>query len=192
MAGDDVQCLSDGEIDKFLGELDRNANGCIAYSEIEQKLDEVHEELAPNPQPHNLNYKDRDDEERHVFLRSLMGSYEKEQEIPTKDFKEIVKSWKIPSLEKDRKDEKDEKDYVKKMPIGRRFRAYWAVDGPEYVFVGMVVAMQIAFGTWQLVKYVSDMQYRHAFGWGVVLAKTSAGVLYPTLFFLVLSMSRYL
>jgi hypothetical protein len=51
------------------------------------------------------------------------------------------------------------------------------VRGPEALFVSLVVSMQIAFGTWQLVKYLAEMQYRHAFGWGVVLAKVSAGVL---------------
>lgn len=43
----------------------------------------------------------------------------------------------------------------------------------------------------ELVKYVTQTQYRAAFGWGVVMAKTCAGMLYPTMFFLILSMSRY-
>ncbi|KAL8884418.1 MAG: hypothetical protein Q9192_006853 [Flavoplaca navasiana] len=51
--------------------------------------------------------------------------------------------------------------------------------------------MQIAFGVWQLVKYLTTSPYRAGWGWGVVVAKTSAGVLYPTMFFLVLSMSRW-
>ncbi|KAG5765407.1 hypothetical protein H9Q72_006538 [Fusarium xylarioides] len=51
--------------------------------------------------------------------------------------------------------------------------------------------MQCAFGIWQLVKYQTTPGYREAFGWGVVMAKTCAGALYPTFFFLILSMSRY-
>jgi dual oxidase len=41
------------------------------------------------------------------------------------------------------------------------------------------------------VKYVSSPTYQPAFGWGFVVAKTAAGVLYPTFFFLVLSMVRW-
>ena len=41
------------------------------------------------------------------------------------------------------------------------------------------------------MKYATYEQYRPAFGWGVVLSKTCAGVLYPTFFFLILSMSRW-
>lgn len=43
----------------------------------------------------------------------------------------------------------------------------------------------------ECVKYVTQTEYRAALGWGVVMAKTSAGMLYPTMFFLILSMSRY-
>ena len=50
----------------------------------------------------------------------------------------------------------------------------------------------IAFGVWQLIKYLTYDGYTPAFGWGVVVSKTSAGVLYPTFFFLILSMSRWL
>ncbi|KAK3686914.1 hypothetical protein LTR37_019356 [Vermiconidia calcicola] len=57
--------------------------------------------------------------------------------------------------------------------------------------MAFVVALQIAMGVWQLVKYLQLPLPRAALGWGVVLAKTSAGVLYPTLFFMLLSMSRH-
>jgi dual oxidase len=42
-----------------------------------------------------------------------------------------------------------------------------------------------------LIKYITQLQFRAAFGWGVVLAKASAGAIYPTFFFVILSMSRY-
>lgn len=57
--------------------------------------------------------------------------------------------------------------------------------------MAFVIALQIAFGTWQLVIYIMNPVTRAAFGWGVVAAKVSAGVLYPTLFFMLLSMSRH-
>ena len=68
----------------------------------------------------------------------------------------------------------------------------WPVHGPEIAFLALVVSIQLAFAIWQLVKYLTGEQhYTRTFGWGVVLAKTCAGALYPT-FFLLLSMSRYL
>ncbi|GME48314.1 putative FAD-binding domain-containing protein [Neofusicoccum parvum] len=184
-----VAFLTNDEIDKFLNELDHNGDGTIDYSEVERKLDQVHGEIAPNPQPHNLHHGAKEDEARHGFLRSIIGS--DKDRIPRAEFAERVREWRIPSLEKVRKEEQDEKDYKRGMSIWRRVRSYWTVHGPEILFIALVVSMQLAFGIWQLVKYVTVAEYRAAFGWGVVLAKTCAGALYPTFFFLILSMSRY-
>jgi dual oxidase len=146
---EDGPYLNDEEIDEFLQDLDENSNGEIEYSEIEFKLDEVHSEIAPKAQPHNLHHKDRDSESRHEFLRGLMGS--DKDKIPRDEFKEIVKTWKVPSMKPDKKAQEDHKDYMKRMSIWRRIRAYWEVRGPEMVFLVMVVSMQIAFGVWQCV-----------------------------------------
>jgi dual oxidase len=115
-----------------------------------------------------------------------------EDHVHLADFERIVKSWEIPSMEQEKKEEDEQADIVKRMSYARRLRAYWEVHGPEYGFLALVVSMQLAFGIWQLVKYLTTSPYRETFGWGVVLAKTSAGVLYPTMFFLVLSMCRWL
>jgi len=165
----DGQSLSDQEIEEFLVDLDKNNNGYIEYDELEHKLDEVHKEIAPEPKPHNLHHADREDDQRHQFLRSVLGT--DKNRISRADFVQTVKTWGVPSMVPEKK------DYTRSMPWGRRLRAYWSVRGPEALFVSLVVSMQIAFGTWQLVKYLAEMQYRHAFGWGVVLAKVSAGVL---------------
>lgn len=185
-----VQYLTDDEIKKFIDDLDRDNNGYIDYWELEHKLDEVHKEIAPKAQPHHLHHESRPDEARHEFLRSVIGT--RKDRIPRDEFQECVKTWEIPSLEQDRKEAQNEDEYVKKMSIWRRIRAYWAVKGPSILFMAVVVGMMIAFGTWQLVKYITYEQYRPAFGWGVVVSKTAAGVLYPTFFFIILSMSRWL
>ncbi|ETS74665.1 hypothetical protein PFICI_13149 [Pestalotiopsis fici W106-1] len=185
----EIRYLDDEEIASFAGELDKNRDGYIDYHEVEHRLDLVHDEIAPNPQPHHLHHNDKDDEARHQFLRSLMGS--DEDRISRGEFASRVREWKIPSLKQDSEDEKRDDDLLKSMSIWRRIRAYWAVRGPDVLFVALVVSTQLAFGIWQLVKYVTETKYRAAFGWGVVLAKTCAGALYPTMFFLLLSMSRY-
>ncbi|KAK7963563.1 FAD-binding domain-containing protein [Apiospora saccharicola] len=190
MADDDKsKYLEDEEIERFLDELDKNKDGLIDYSEVEHRLDLVHREIAPNPQPHHLHHDDRADEARHRFLRSLIG--DNQQKIPRAQFAERVKSWEIPSPKQADKAQNDEQRYVQSLSMWRRMRSYWAVHGHEILFIFLVVSMQLAFGTWQCVKYATGPQYQAALGWGVVLAKTCAGALYPTLFFLVLSMSRY-
>ncbi|KAH7396248.1 FAD-binding domain-containing protein [Pyrenochaeta sp. MPI-SDFR-AT-0127] len=184
------QYLTDEEIKNFIDDLDADNNGNIDYWELERKLDEVHKEIAPKAQPHHLHHESRSDEARHEFLRSVIGT--REDRIKRNDFAKCVKRWEIPSLEQDRKEAKDEDDYLKQMSLYRRARAYWAVKGPEIAFLALVAAFMVAFGVWQLVKYLTYDEYTPAFGWGVVVSKTSAGVLYPTFFFLILSMSRWL
>ncbi|KAJ4293322.1 hypothetical protein N0V90_008604 [Kalmusia sp. IMI 367209] len=182
------QYLTDDEINKFIDDLDRDNNRIIDYKELEYKLDEVGKELTPKPKRHQI-YHDEEEEGRHEFLRTLIGT--REDSIPRDQFAECVRRWEIPSLEQDRKEAKNEDAYVKGMSIWRKLCAYWAVEGPQIAFMALVVAFMLAFGIWQLVKYITYEQYRPAFGWGVVLSKTCAGVLYPTFFFLILSMSRW-
>ncbi|KEQ66030.1 uncharacterized protein M437DRAFT_41755 [Aureobasidium melanogenum CBS 110374] len=184
-----IKYLTDEEVDIFLRELDTDNDGVIEYDEVEAKLDQVFKELAPEPAEHNLHHEDRS-EKRHQFLRSFMGTHK--DHVSITEFKGVVESWHIPSMEQEKKEEDEQADFVKKMSYARRLRAYWEVHGPEYGFLALVISMQTAFGVWQLIKYLTTAPYRETFGWGVVLAKTSAGVLYPTMFFLVLSMCRWL
>lgn len=188
MAGN-IQYLNHEEVKKFVDELDKNGDGFIDYKEVEHRLDVVHQEIAPDAHPHNLHHDSQDDDARHDFLRTMIRSTK--ERIPRADFENRVREWKVPSLKQESDDQEHEDEILKSMTIWRRIRAYWAVRGPDILFVALVVSMQLAFGIWQLVKYVTGPQYTAAFGWGVVLAKTCAGALYPTLFFLLLSMSRY-
>ncbi|KAK4214988.1 NADPH oxidase [Rhypophila decipiens] len=192
VATDQAQYLTDEEISRFLDDLDHNGDGMIDYDEVEQKLDAVHDELIPQPRAHNILARKRsqlmrrNNHHRHEFLRSIIGS--DARRIPREEFAKRVKEWNIPSLELNGRE--SNRDYVRKMSLFRRIRAYWAVHGPEIAFLVLVVGLQLAFGIWQLVKYTRE-QYEDAFGWGIGMAKAFAGALYPTMFFLIISMSRY-
>lgn len=142
------QYLTDEEIKKFIDDLDIDNNGNIDYKELEHKLDEVGKQLAPKPKRHHI-YHDDEEEGRHEFLRTLIGT--DENSIPRAKFAECVRSWDIPSLEQDRKEAKDEDDYLKHMSVWRKVRAYWAVEGPQVAFMALVVTFMLAFGIWQLV-----------------------------------------
>ncbi|THW08253.1 hypothetical protein D6D25_07955, partial [Aureobasidium pullulans] len=94
--------LTEEEIDQFLSELDTDNDGLIEYHEVEAKLDEVSREIAPEPAEHNLHHEDRSDK-RHQFLRGFMGT--NENHVPIAEFKRIVQSWQIPSMEQEKKEE---------------------------------------------------------------------------------------
>jgi dual oxidase len=187
--------LTKEEINSFLDQLDHNKDGQISYTEFETALDKAHEELVPKPLPHHLTHPSRDDSERHEFLQTLLGCTNSTENttISREKFGDTLRSLNIPSLEQEQADEKADKEYMKSLPFWRRIRSYYSVNGPKIVFMTLVVSMQLAFGIWQLVTYLKTTSppYRSTFGWGLVLAKTCAGILYPTLFFLILSMSRW-
>ena len=195
MAEGDVRALTEREIDSFLDELDHNGDGFIDYSEVEQKLDAVYDELVQGkPQAHHRlhrhhEHNTKQDHDRHAFLRSIISS--DVQRIPRPDFAARVRGWGIPSMEQDSAAGASQRAYMRSLGAWRRLRSYWAVHGPEVAFLCLVVSLQVAFGVWQCVMYATTPQYQAALGWGVVLAKTCAGALYPTLFFVILSMSRY-
>ena len=68
--------------------------------------------------------------------------------------RKFFRGWKIPSMNPDKKAEEDRQACMNSMSWGRKLRAYWNVEGPEVLFIALVISMQIAFGTWQLVKYL--------------------------------------
>ena len=100
---------------------------------------------------------------------------------------------KVPSQQQIDAKGQDDDDAAceRRIPLQRRIRAYWAVHGPVTCFMAFVVALQLGVGVWQMVIYIRNPLARAALGWGIILAKAAAGVLYPTLFFMLLSMSRH-
>jgi len=181
--------LTSEEINKFLDALDHNKDGNISITEIEAELDKAYSQLIPKPLPHHLNHASRSDADRHTFLRSTIGC--STDQISRDEFKSRLESLQIPSLKQAKVDEDADRAYMKGLPLWRRFRSWYSVNGSKVVFLALVLSMMLAFGIWQMVKYITTPPYRAGFGWGVVVAKTSAGTLYPTMFFLILSMSRW-
>ena len=73
--------LSDQEINAFFQVLDTDKDGYVTFDELEAKLHQVHDELAPEPQKHHLHHPTRRDLEQnqghagdglHAFLCNLM------------------------------------------------------------------------------------------------------------------------
>ncbi|EHK96207.1 hypothetical protein M7I_8115 [Glarea lozoyensis 74030] len=122
-----AQYLSSDEIKEFLKDLDANNNGFIDYHEVESKLDQVHNEIAPKAKSYNLHHKNTTEKQRHEFLRSVMGT--SENKIPRDEFYETVEGWKVPSLSPEKTSEEGSKYYMKRMAWGRRVRAWWGLTG---------------------------------------------------------------
>lgn len=78
-----------------------------------------------------------------------------------------------------------------KASLLQRLIARWRVNKSDWLFTIFVVALQLGFGLWQCYKYTRNSGDREAFGPGLAVAKASAGALYPTMFFLIISMSRW-
>ncbi|RMY94802.1 hypothetical protein D0864_05449 [Hortaea werneckii] len=184
-AHEDYTPLTDEEVNAFFADLDRDGDGYVTLSELEEKLHQVHEELAPKPLRHNLHHPSRrgggdiektasskEQDGLHAFLCSLLpgGSDAEGARMSRADFVARVKNRTPP-------------------PLATKTAR---VLGPTILFMAVVLALQLALGLWQLISYLRKPLVRAALGWGVVLAKTAAGVLYPTLFFMLLSMSRHL
>lgn len=69
--------------------------------------------------------------------------------------------------------------------------ARWRLYKSDWFFTSLVVFLQLYFAGFQYYQYAKHPENRKAFGWGLALAKVSAGALYPTMFFLIISMSRW-
>ncbi|KAG9850744.1 CoA-transferase family III, partial [Aureobasidium melanogenum] len=94
----------------FLKELDTDNDGLVEYHEVEAKLDQVFQELAPESAERNLHHEDRS-EKRHQFLRSFMGTHK--DHVPIAEFKKVVESWYIPSMEQEKKEGDEQAEFVK-------------------------------------------------------------------------------
>lgn len=204
--------LNDTEIEELYNDFDHDGDGRVSFQELEDTLKGVLDFLVPNPKRHQLNHPDRNgtntkqglDSEKveqspdkhyysdlHDFLRRLMPGCG--ASVSKEEFFKQVRSWNIPSQDQTSSvsEVEDAKKYDNRLPLRRRLAAWWSVKGLEVAFLAFVGALTLAFSLWQGLKYATNAQARSAFGAGLIVAKFSAGALYPVFFFLILSMSRW-
>ena len=81
--------------------------------------------------------------------------------------------------------------YSRLVPFKRYVLAQWSVQGPTAFFIFVFVSLQIILFIYYFVLLERDPR-RPYLGWGLPFAKGAAGVLYPTLAFLLLSSCRRL
>jgi len=67
----------------------------------------------------------------------------------------------------------------------------WRLEKSTWIFLLCVFIIQFTIGSLEYFKTINDEKVTAAFGYGPSIAKFCAGALYPTLFLLVMSMSRW-
>ncbi|KAK9896768.1 hypothetical protein P389DRAFT_83871 [Cystobasidium minutum MCA 4210] len=213
--------LTQDEIEELYNEFDQDQDGKISFDDVEATLRTVLEELTPEAMRHHLTHPERStkrlrrwtralmlwesssdhsgnvdireahDSDLHDFLRRLLPGCK--GRIRRRDFCYHVQSWNIPSQNQPSAEDEVQqaRKYERKLPFGRRWKAYWSVKGPEVAFLAFVGASIVGCSLWQGLKYALNVQARAAFSYGLVVAKFCAGAMYPTFFFMILSMSRW-
>lgn len=201
--------LSEAEIDGFFDEVDSKKRGWITDSDLRAKMNEFYEEIAPDSHrcpcristlmahhPPASKEKDLETALQHDGLTDFVGTLFPPGNacLDREEFNNRIRAWKIPSQNQNSAEEQDAcaDEYARHLSIRRRIRAHWSLMGPQICFVSFVVAVQVAIGAWETVKFATSEKALRAFGPGVVVAKAVVGALYPTVFFMLLSMSRWL
>ena len=145
-----TQSLTEEEIDRFIQSLDHNQDGKISFDELERQLDHAFEELKPHMGRKRENDIEAEiderkaNQQRRAFIRSMLGKENaSSSSIPIEQFKERIREWKIPSLEQEKQKQKEEGNYLNKASLRRKLYAWWSVVGPEYMFLTIVISLQL-------------------------------------------------
>lgn len=197
--------LDDSEIEQFIFELTGHRNQAIFLNEIADKLETILRQLEPDSQAHidfanrwpeskggltrtntglDARADQRPDQDRDLndFFHDTFGSCP--NPIPRDEFRDVVRSWDIPSRSQRSVGGRDADYALLKPSLYSRIRAYWALRAPKVIFGACVGSLILICGLWQFEKYLRNAAVRAAFGWAVPTAKLFAGALWPTLFFM--------
>ena len=184
-----LKYLDDDEMYELMEHIHPHQQGnAITYDDVKETLNEVQEELFGRLNDQDIIRRNQVAGRLNGLLGSIFGPGGRQ--ISRDGFAHWIRQQKIPSLRHARERENAHR-YFETRHKWRKVRAYCTVHGPEIVFIGLVIAMQAAFATWQAVKFDKN-SYEAAFGPGLIVAKACSGALYPTFFLLLLSTSRYL
>lgn len=139
------------------------------------------------------------------FLRSLLpkkrtttsqdaqdAQQQQQEGIDRQTFLHHVQTWNVPSRLQQDQTSLHEAALVQRIPLPRRLAAFFTVHGPSIIFISLIISLQIYFAQYYLVRYIHKPAVIASLGWPIILTKTCVGALFPTLGFMLLSMSRRL
>ncbi|UZJ51195.1 hypothetical protein CBS101457_000515 [Exobasidium rhododendri] len=187
--------LQPSAIESLFVELDHDHVGYVSRDTITKTLLEVYHQLTPFPKPYHLVHPSRVDD-LDVFIQSLFPGGNAGKEYNWEEFRVLVHGWRLPpvddssfnphSTQHTKATERKRKRFIDLQTL----RTKWSINHHRYIFLSLVICLQISFGLWQFFTFFNDVSARDAFGTGMLVAKFCAGLLYPTLCLMVLSMSR--
>lgn len=168
--------------------------------------------LGPDGLPsqiHHINRSSRTAQEGlSDFLRSLLpkkrpptsqdaqdaqdAQQQQQEGIDRQTFLHHVQTWNVPSRLQQDQTSLHEAALVQRIPLPRRLAAFFTVHGPSIIFISLIISLQIYFAQYYLVRYIHKPAVIASLGWPIILTKTCVGALFPTLGFMLLSMSRRL
>lgn len=167
--------------------------------------------LGPDGLPsqiHHINRSSRTAQEGlSDFLRSLLPKkkpstsqdaqdaqqqQQQQEGIDRQTFLHHVQTWNVPSRLQQDQTSLHEAALVQRIPLPRRLAAFFTVHGPSIIFISLIISLQIYFAQNYLVRYIHKPAVIASLGWPIILTKTCVGALFPTLGFMLLSMSRRL
>lgn len=189
MSGEALNYLTEQEISDLFTELEED--GFVIRDNVDVKLQAIALESEPRqPDSHlHLQLPACNEVDMQGFLEGLFPN--DRRAVDKMEFSNLVKAWDIPSRSRGQAKHNLSEDGMPLSTIDRT-KAYAALEAPRIIFLTFVIALQFALATWEFVKFMKNEDARHALGWGVIVAKTAAGAIYPTVFFMMLSMSRWL
>ena len=190
MSGSTVKHLNDHEVSTLFTELAQG--GLVRREGVEKKLQSILLDCPGRRSTYHLRWHQcrSDGVNLTAFLDSLFPEYQ--QALDFTEFTDLAKTWEIPTQSRCQSVENCVSDEEQELTFFQRIGAWFSLEAPRVIFVSFVVSVQIALCVWQFWRFMSEATARHALGWGVVVAKTAAGPIYPTIFFMMLSMSRWL
>lgn len=117
---------------------------------------------------------------------------QQQEGIDRQTFLHHVQTWNVPSRLQQDQTSLHEAALVQRIPLPRRLAAFSTVHGPSIIFISLIISLQIYFAQYYLVRYIHKPAVIASLGWPIILTKTCVGALFPTLGFMLLSMSRRL
>lgn len=182
--------LTDDEISSLFDELARD--GLVTRENVEIKLHTVALEHEPRLSDYYMHspLKGLDGLDVNGFLNTLFPNNTKA--LDWTEFSKLAKEWEIPTQKRGSSDKNSSQTADPTVSKIDKIKAYIALEAPQIIFMSIVVALQILFAACNFAHFMENHEARHALGWGVIVAKTAAGAIYPTIFFMILSMSRWL
>lgn len=139
--------------------------------------------LLPKKKPTSQDAQDAQDAQQ---------QQQQQEGIDRQTFLHHVQTWNVPSRLQQDQTSLHEAALVQRIPLPRRLAAFFTVHGPSIIFISLIISLQIYFAQYYLVRYIHKPAVIASLGWPIILTKTCVGALFPTLGFMLLSMSRRL